>query len=135
MKTLNFISNDRSRSFGKPVIVDFNKNDVTQLNNIISYIDYIFVAPEDIEVRYKRGVKTHVLNANKGDIIISFYKDDYIENQVIVVKNKEWKANVASMLAEKAAEQAKMEKVASMCCDDCEYIKCRDCECPKCSPC
>nr|DAL17381.1 MAG TPA_asm: hypothetical protein [Caudoviricetes sp.] len=123
MKTLNFISNDRSRSFGKPVIVDFNKNDVTQLNNITSYIDYIFVAPEDIEVRYKRGVKTHVLNANKGDIIISFYKDDYIENQVIVVKNKEWKANVASILAEEAANLARNQKIVSMCCDDCPCAK------------
>lgn len=119
MKTLNFISNDRSRSFGKPVIVDFNKNDVTQLNNIISYIDYIFVAPEDIEVRYKRGIKTHVLNANKGDIIISFYKDDYIKNQVIVVKNKEWKANVVNILAEESANLARNQKIVSMCCDDC----------------
>lgn len=126
MKTLNFISNDKSRSFGKPVIVDFNKNNVTQLNNITSYIDYIFVAPEDIEVRYKRGVKTHVLNANKGDIIISFYKDDYIENQVIVVKNKEWKANVASILAEEAANLARNQKMVNIC---------YDCECPNCSPC
>lgn len=120
MKTLNFISNDRSRSFGKPVIVDFNKNDVTQLNNITSYIDYIFVAPEDIEVRYKRGIKTHVLNANKGDIIISFYKDDYIKNQVIVVKNKEWKANVVNILAEESANLARNQKIVSMCCDDCQ---------------
>lgn len=119
MKTLNFISNDRSRSFGKPVIVDFNKNDVTQLNNIISYIDCIFVAPEDIEVRYKQGIKTHVLNANKGDIIISFYKDDYIKNQVIVVKNKEWKANVVNILAEESANLARNQKIVSMCCDDC----------------
>lgn len=132
MKTLNFISN-QYESFGKPVIVDFNKNDVTQLDNIPLNIDYLFVAPEDIEVRYKVGMKTHVLNANKGDIIVSFYKSNCIKNRVIVVKNKEWKANVASMLAEKAAEQAKMEKVASMCCDDCECIKCRDCECPNCS--
>ena len=119
MKTLNFISNDRSRSFGKPVIVDFNKNDVKQLNNITSYIDYIFVAPEDIEVRYKRGVKTHVLNANKGDIIISFYKDDYIENQVIVVKNKEWKANVVNILAEESANLARNQKIVNMCYDNC----------------
>lgn len=123
MKTLNFISNDRSRSFGKPVIVDFNKNDVKQLNNVTSYIDYIFVAPEDIEVRYKRGTKTHVLNANKGDIIISFYKDDYIENQVIVVKNKEWKANVVSILAEESANLARNQKIVSMCCDDCTYAE------------
>lgn len=123
MKTLNFISNDRSRSFGKPVIVDFNKNDVTQLNNITSYIDYIFVAPEDIEVRYKRGIKTHVLNANKGDIIISFYKDDYIKNQVIVVKNKEWKANVVNILAEESANLARNQKIVSMCCDDCPYAE------------
>lgn len=121
MKTLNFIANG-NYSFGKPVIVDFNKNDVTQLDNTPSGIDYMFVAPEDIEVRYKVGTKTHVLNANKGDIIITFYKRDSIKNKIIVVKNKEWKANIASMLAEEAANQAKNEKMANMCCDDCECV-------------
>nr|DAH40523.1 MAG TPA: hypothetical protein [Caudoviricetes sp.] len=122
MKTLNFIY-DQYRSFGKPVIVDFNKNDVEPLDNIPLNINYLFVAPEDIEVRYKVGTKTHVLNANKGDIIVSFYKDDCIKNPIIVVKNKEWKANIASTLAEEAAIQAKKEKMANMCCGDCPYAK------------
>lgn len=121
MKTLNFMPN-QYKSFGKPVIVDFNKNDVTLLENTPSNIDYMFVAPEDIEVRYKVGTKTHVLNANKGDIIIAFYKCDYIKNQIIVVKNKEWKANIASMLAEEAANRVKNEKMANVCCDDCECV-------------
>lgn len=121
MKTLNFISNQYN-SFGKPVIVDFNKNDLTLLDNTPSDMDYMYVAPEDVEVRYKVGTKTHVLNANKGDIIIAFYKRDYIKNPIIVVKNKEWKANVASFLAEEAADQAKSEKMANMCCD-CVYSK------------
>ncbi len=128
MKTLNFIY-DQYRSFGKPVIVDFNKNDVEPLDNIPLNINYLFVAPEDIEVRYKVGTKTYVLNANKGDIIISFYKDDWIKNPIIVVKNKEWKANIASTFAEEAAIQAKNEKMANMCCDDCEW-KCLK-KCPK----
>lgn len=119
MKTLNFIY-DHYRSFGKPVIVDFNKNDVNSLDNIPLNVDYLFVAPEDIEVRYKVGTETRVLNANKGDIIVSFYKDDCIKNPIIVVKNKEWKANVASMFAEEAAIQAKNETMANMCCGDCE---------------
>lgn len=117
MKTLNFIPN-KYGSFGKPVIVDFNKNDITQLDNVTDNIDFIFVAPEDIEVRYKVGTKTHVLNANKGDIIITFYKRDYIKNRIIIVKNKEWKANIASMLAEEAANQVRDEKMANMCCGD-----------------
>lgn len=118
MKTLNFIPNQYG-SFGKPVIVDFNKNDLTLLENTPSNIDYMFIAPEDIEVRYKVGTKTHVLNANKGDIIIAFYKRDCIKNQIIVVKNKEWKANIASMLAEEAANRVRDEKMANMCCGDC----------------
>lgn len=122
MKTLNFIPN-KYGSFGKPVIVDFNKNDLTLLENTPSDIDYMFIAPEDIEVRYKVGTKTHVLNANKGDIIIAFYKRDYIKNQIIIVKNKEWKANVASMLAEEAANRVRDEKMANMCYDDCPYAK------------
>lgn len=122
MKTLNFISN-QYRSFGKPIIVDFNKNDVTQLDNVSADIDYVFIAPEDIEVRYKVGTKTRVLNANKGDIIVSFYKHDYIRNHIIVVKNKEWKENIVSLIAENTARQAKDEKAASLCCD----CKCCDC--------
>lgn len=123
MKTLNFISGSY-RSLGKPVIVDFNKNDITQLDNVPSDVDYVFVAPEDIEIRYKIGTKTHVLNANKGDIIVTFYEENYIKNRVVVIKNKEWKENIVSIIAENAARQAKKEKAASMYCD---------CECPNCS--
>lgn len=123
MKTLNFISGSY-RSLGKPVIVDFNKNDITQLDNVPSDVDYVFVAPEDIEIRYKIGTKTHVLNANKGDIIVTFYEENYIKNRVVVIKNKEWKENIVSIIAENAARQAKEEKAASMCCD---------CECTNCS--
>lgn len=122
MKTLYFIY-DQYRSFGKPVIVDFNKNDVKSLDNIPLNIDYLFVAPEDIEVRYKVGTKIHVLTANKGDVIVSFYKSDCIKNPIIVVKNKEWKANIVSMLAEEAADQAKNQKIANMCCGDCTCIE------------
>ena len=36
-------------------------------------IDWMWVAPEDCEVRYKQNGNTVIRNAEKGDIIIKFY--------------------------------------------------------------
>ena len=80
-------------------------------------IDWMYVAPDDCEVRVKdkKTNKTIVYKANKDDIIIQFYNESTTKNLVAVVKNKEWRENVIENRI--AAEIKKL--------NDCE--RCNDC--------
>lgn len=94
-----------------PVIVDSNSADVTALETDRSLIRSVYIAPEDCEVRYYVGSCIKTLKACKGDIVIEFYEKSKIKNPVIVVKNKEWRENIAYMMAEKNADQARTETI------------------------
>lgn len=120
MKTLTFIN--KKGYCLRPVIVDFASCTLDTIEPIRVYIDDVYVAPEDIEVRYKKNGKEIVTKAKKGDIIISFYDDPTIINRIVVIKNDEWRENVANFLMEKAARQAKAETAASLCDKPC-YAK------------
>lgn len=117
MKTLTFIN--KKSYCSRPVIVDFANCTLDTIEPVRAYIDDIYVAPEDIEVRYKKNGKEIVTKAKKGDIIISFYDDPTVVNKIVVIKNAEWRENVTSFLMEKAARQAKAETAASLCKEPC----------------
>lgn len=80
----------------KAVIFDYNKNEAHQLKTTNTSIDWMYVAPEDCEVRVKdkNTNKTVVYKANKDDIILQFYNNVTTKNLVAVIKNKEWRENV-----------------------------------------
>lgn len=122
MKTIVFPKSEPG-CYGCPVIVDSNNLEIVNLKQTRSYIDHVYVSPCDCEVRYYEGTKAITLKANKGDIIITFSKwADNLKHRVIVVKNKEWKENIANIEAEEAADRAR-DEIA------CSYCKCEgDCE-------
>lgn len=101
----------------KAVIFDYDKNEAHQLRNSMTSIDWMYIAPDDCEVRVKdkNTNKTIVYKANKDDIIIQFYNESTTKNLVAVVKNKEWRENVIENRI--AAEIKKL--------NDCE--RCNDC--------
>lgn len=117
MKTLTFIN--KKGYCSRPVIVDFANCTLDAIEPVRAYIDDIYIAPEDIEVRYKKNGKEIVTKAKKGDIIISFYNDPTVVNKIVVIRNAEWRENVTSFLMEKAARQAKAETAASLCKEPC----------------
>ena len=102
----------------KAVIFDYDKNEAHQLRTSMTSIDWMYIAPDDCEVRVKdkNTNKTIVYKANKDDIIIQFYNESTTKNLVAVVKNKEWRENVIENRI--AAEIKKL--------NDCE--RCNDCE-------
>lgn len=124
MKTLVFVTQGRYRK--NPTLIDFDKHTVDALDTCRTGIDDIYVAPEDLEVRFKKNGKDTIIKANKGDIIITFYSEDWVKNPVIVVKNSDWKENVIEVLKKKEAEKAKELIQASFTsCNRCESC----CEC------
>lgn len=77
-------------------------------------IDWVFEVPEDGEINDGTKVK-------KGDIIIQFYKREYNKYDYVVLKDKNWKANIA---ARKKYEEEQMLKANEKCCDDCCNCAC-----------
>lgn len=130
MKTLVFVKQGSYRR--NPTIIDFDKHTVDALETFRSGIDDIYVAPEDLEVRFKKDGKDTIIKANKGDVIITFYQQDWIKNPVIVVKNSDWKENIIEHSKQIEADKAKNLIQATFSkCEDC-YPKCEDCCCPGC---
>ena len=120
MKTLVFLGTGRYAK--TPVLVDYDKNTIESYERIRSAIDEIYIAKEDMLVGYKKNGKDITVKANKGDIIIAFYDEDFIEYPVVVVKNADWKANMVSYLKKLEAEKSKNLVQA-------QYSDCEQCEC------
>ena len=125
MKTLVFLGTGRYAK--TPVLVDYANNTIESYERTRSAIDDIYVAKEDILVGYKKNGKDVTVKANKGDIIVTFYNEDFIEYPVVVVKNADWKANMLSYFKKQEAEKAKNLVQA-------EYTDCEKC-CNSCCGC
>nr|DAE46275.1 MAG TPA: hypothetical protein [Caudoviricetes sp.] len=125
MKTLVFLGTGRYAK--TPVLVDYANNTIESYERTRSAIDDIYVAKEDILVGYKKNGKDVTVKANKGDIIVTFYNEDFIEYPVVVVKNADWKANMLSYFKKQEAEKAKNLVQAQF--TDCESScdSCRGC--------
>ncbi len=100
----------------KAAVYDYNKNEAHQLKNVTTSIDWMYVAPEDCEVRVKdkNTNKTIVYKANKDDIILQFYNNATTKNICAVIKNKEWRENIIETRI--AAETQKLKDCA--CCEN-----------------
>lgn len=106
----------------RAVYLDEKKNFAKAMDTSSHGIDWMYLCPEDCEIRYKdKSGNLVVKQAAKGDIIIQFYGSE--KNLVAVVKNKEFKENVLKREADKAAKRAIDEVYASNLCGDC------DCKC------
>lgn len=128
MKSIHIVKDVRDA-----VIVDHSTNTVKGLKPIRSDIDYIYSAPEDMQICYTNNNNERVtLEAKKGDIIVTFYDYDYIVNKVVVVKNTKWKENLISKQCDEENQQNKLVKMSFLrsrrdICEDCDECKISDC--------
>ena len=124
MKTLNFVGTGIYNR--KPVLIDFEKHTVDSLDALRAAIDDIYIAPEDIEIRYKKNGRDVVIKAEKGDIIVTFYREDSIAYPVVVVKNKDWKTNILNYIKKNEAKKSN-DFVDAKYSDQCETCSiCKD---------
>lgn len=99
----------------KAILTDFEKGEVSLMTSSPTWglISEMYICPEDCEVSYKRGTTTYLKKANKYDIIVVFGDRDWVKEPIAVIKNADFRANVISREAEKAAQRAKDEVYAS----------------------
>lgn len=124
MKTLSFIKTGRYDN--RPVLIDFNKQTVDMIDSIRCGISDCYIVPEDLEVRYKKDGKYIVTKASKGDVIVTFYREEWVINPVVVVKNKEWKENILAYIKREEARKndAVIDATYSICKEPCECCEC-----------
>ena len=69
---------------------------IGSLQYIQTNIDWMYIAPEDMEITYKNGDGTQFTKqAKSGDIIIQMYTAEVKDYQhVIIVSSDEWKNNI-----------------------------------------
>lgn len=104
----------------KAIVYDAERNQANLLQNSSSNIDWVYVIPEDCEVRYKdlKTNQTVIKQAKKNDILIQFYGHTLgVRNVCAIVKNEEWKQNVIGIMAED--EKHRTEIRESSFCSEC----------------
>ena len=69
---------------------------IGSLQYIQTNIDWMYIAPEDMEIAYKNGDGTQVTKqAKTGDIIIQMYTAEVKDYQhIIIISSEEWKNNI-----------------------------------------
>lgn len=120
MKTLSFIKTGKYSKY--PVFADFSKQTIDTINPFRCGIDECYIAPEDIEIRYRKNGKDIVLKADKGDIIVTFYDEEWTAYPIIVIKNKDWKTNALNYIKEQEAKKSAdlVEAAYSICKESCD---------------
>lgn len=135
MKTFVISKNKKDYLSNTATIVDFEKHEVASAVDIHinARIDDVYVADAPMEVRYQIDGNTIVKKADKGDIIITFRKESIPGFlPVVVVKNADWKKNIALLNAEREADQARKESLSEFCNTCCD--RCTPC-CDRYTPC
>lgn len=89
---------------GSNIMVDQENNTADRLSSSRNAIEYIYLIKEPIHVVYGYGEYKREVDAEPGDIVVTFY-DNVFKNQIVVVKNADWVENLT--LFEKEEQEEK----------------------------
>lgn len=115
-----------------PIVVDKEMSSFSKIDNryrLPNYqIRYIYMLPEDYELRYNDGNNTIIKKVNKGDILIKFELIDGADkhiNNFAVIKNKDFFKYMERFVFDKLNKSNEL-KNAYVCSDcgmynDCKY--------------
>lgn len=118
MKTL-YLTN------GTGMYIDTENNTVDKAQGEIERISRIYLMTEPTHIVFGEGEYKRELDAKKDDIVIVFYNRTDFKEQVVIVKSKDWVANIKAY--NKAEQERKEEwalKQGTCECCDCEAKCC-----------
>lgn len=103
------------------IVIDTESDEATRINNQYTSINCCYVAPEDCTVNFTDSKGQKTFDVKKGQIILTFYKDQ-LPNQIVILDSKEFFENIDFMVKEdqkKKEEWAKRDAEACGNCDSC----------------
>ena len=74
---------------GNNIVVDTENNTVDRISCERTAIDDLYRVKEPMHVIYQRGEYKREADVVPGDLVITFYDNDFL-HQMIVVKNSDW---------------------------------------------
>ena len=101
------------------IVVDTKTDEISSIRTEREAIRSIYIAPEAMHVIYQSGEYRKEVTVEEGDLIITFYTDDF-KNRMIVINSKEWVENLDlyNKKQQELREKWAAEK-AQECCDNC----------------
>ena len=114
MKTL-YITNNSN------ILIDTENNSCNTLRCDRGGVNDVFLVDEPMHIVYGYGEHHRELDAEAGDIIITFYSD--FINKLIIVKNEDWKNNLIDY--RKQEEEEKLRWAAQKNCEACDQCDCK----------
>lgn len=121
----------------KPIVVDTDTAEVKAINRSARGIDDIYVIPEDAHIEWESKFfpdKTIEVDANKNDILVTFYDRD-LGTDFVIVKSEDWLKAIDNAKEadqkrkEEWAAKQKENKAKNLVCDD---ACCGDAYCESC---
>lgn len=99
------------------ILIDSENNSCDSIPSSRAGIEDIYLAKEPMRVVYGLGNCHKEADVEAGDIIVTFYVDDF-KTKMIVVKNEEWADIILDY--EKKQQEEKERWAAKNQCDNCE---------------
>jgi ArsR family metal-binding transcriptional regulator len=109
-------------SHGSNILIDPETKQCDRVSSERQAIDSIYLAKEPMHVVYGYGEQHRELDVDAGDIIITFYSEDF-NTRMLVVNSKEWAENIENY-------NKKMQEEKERWAQKDQNKKCTDCECP-----
>ena len=116
----------------KPIVVDTDTAEVKAINRSARGIDDIYVIPEDAHIEWESKFfpdKTIEVDANKNDILVTFYDKD-LGTDFVIIKSEDWLKclnNAASIDQKRKEEWAAKQKENKSAALDCGDVCCKSC--------
>lgn len=106
---------------GNNILVDKENDTTGRLDTCRQAIDYIYLVEEPMHVIYQYGETRSEVDAEAGDLIITFY-DKVFKNQMIVVKHEQWAENIREYIKHEQEEKLRWAESKNQCdaCPKCE---------------
>lgn len=86
-------------------------NDIDLISYITTNIDWVYRIPEDGVLKTENKEQA----VKKDDIVVQFYKTPFEKNDVIVIRNKEWKENLKAY--DEFIQKSNPSNPSCECCD------------------
>lgn len=111
---------------GNNIFVNTEDNTAIRYNASRSAIDDVFLMKEDTHIVYSYNGYKKELDAKAGDIVVTFYAQEF-PTPIVIVNNEDWKNNITAYdeLMQKQKEEWAAKKSADINtqeCTDCESI-------------
>lgn len=104
---------------GNHILIDTENNSANKLESVRQGIDYIFLAEEPMHIVYGYDEAKEEADAEKGDIVVVFYLDDFKKKLIVLKNSEDWANNIIEYKKKQQEEKERWAEANREACDAC----------------